>query len=99
MYKDLISYELADGVTEEHLLKVANDIIEIWMRNLPGFISWEICKDENGKYTDVVCWESAGHAKKAELEMINIPNAADWYGCYKPESIKGEKLFLVGGYE
>lgn len=54
MFKDLISYELADGIDEEHLLSVAKKIIEEWMNKLPGFQAWEICKQEDGSYTDVV---------------------------------------------
>jgi len=30
MYKDIINYELADGVTEEHLLEVAGDVLNEW---------------------------------------------------------------------
>ena len=99
MYKDLISYELADGVSEEHLLKVAREIIDSWMKNLPGFISWEINKTNTGIYTDIVYWESEEDAKNAEKEMANIPNAADWYGCYAPGSIKGTALFQLAIYK
>lgn len=93
MYKDLITYELADGVTEEQLLKVADTIIDTWMKKLPGFISWEIHKNaDNQTYTDIVSWETEADAKNAEKDMINIPNASDWYGCYKPDSISTVRL-------
>lgn len=99
MYKDSISYELADGVTEEHLLKVAGEIIETWMRKQPGFMKWEIHNDGKGLYTDIVYWENEEAAKKAEADMVNIPNAADWYGCYKEGSIVGKNLFFVAAFE
>ena len=61
MYKDIITYELAEGITEEHLLEVAQDIIDNQMKNLQGFISWEIHKGEDAQYTDIVSW--ASHCK------------------------------------
>ena len=87
MYKDIITYELAEGITEEHLLEVAQDIIDNWMKNLPGFISWEIHKSEDVQYTDIVSWASKVDAKNAELEMMKIPNAGKWFACYKEGSI------------
>ena len=87
MYKDIITYELAEGITKEHLLEVAHDVIENWMKNLSGFISWEIHSSESGQYTDIVSWASKVDAKNAEVEMMKIPNAGAWFSCYKEGSI------------
>ena len=95
MYKDIISYELATNVTQEHLLKIAQQIVEDWMKNLPGFIQWEIHTNNDGSYTDIVYWKSELAAKNAEKEMGNIPNASEWYGCYKEGSISSKKLKTV----
>lgn len=54
MYKDLISYELAEGKTQEQLLDVAQRIIVEWMKKLPGFIKWEIHESDNGVFYDIV---------------------------------------------
>ena len=98
MYKDIIDYELAEQITEEKLLKIAKQIITDWMKNQPGFIKWEIHQNSDGSYTDIVSWESKSAAKEAEKEMANIPNAADWYGCYKPGSIKTKNLTSLGEF-
>ncbi len=42
MYFDIITYELAEGVTEDHLLKVAEEIHSEWMKDVPGFMGWKI---------------------------------------------------------
>ncbi len=99
MYKDIITYKLADGVTEEHLLNIASQIIETWMRKQPGFIKWEIHKSNAGNYTDIVYWESKADAKTAEKEMANIPNANDWYACYENGSIESKNLEMIGTFE
>ena len=95
MYKDIISYKLAEGITEERLLKVASQIIKDWMSKLDGFIDWEITKNDAGEYTDIVHWTTKEAAKKAELEMGNIPNAMDWYSCYEQGSISSKNLTKI----
>jgi len=93
MYKDLISYELADGVSKEKLLTIANKILESWMSKQEGFVKWEIHQDvDTDGYADIVYWENVEAAKKAEKDMGNIPNAHEWYGCFKEGSISAKHL-------
>lgn len=92
MYKDIISYELAENKTESQLLSVAKKVHNDWMKNQAGFISWEINKNADGSFTDIVCWESKEAAKLSEKDMGNIPNAGDWYGCYKEGSISSKNV-------
>jgi len=99
MYKDIISYKLAEGVSEERLIEVAGQIIKDWMRDLPGFISWEISTNNDGGYTDIVCWKSTDDAKNAEKEMCNIPNAADWYKCYLEGSVVSKNTTKIKIFE
>jgi hypothetical protein len=98
MYKDIINYKLADGITEEHLLKVAGQILSEWMKDLDGFLGWEINKNNTGGYTDIVSWESKEAALAANEEMKNIPNSMDWYACYKMETIKSHNVTLLGKF-
>lgn len=98
MYKDVISYELAESISQEHLIQVANQIVNDWMKKLPGFIKWEIHNNADGSYTDLVYWESKEAAQNAEKEMINIPNAREWFACYKEGSISSKKLTLVADF-
>ena len=77
MYKDIISYEIAENTSEQHLLTIAKQIVETWMEKQAGFVKWEINYNKNGGYTDIVYWESENHAKNAEKEMVNIPNAQE----------------------
>ncbi len=97
MYKDIISYQLAEGITEEHLLGVAQDIIDNWMKKLEGFESWEITKNQDG-YTDIVSWRSETDAQNAEKEMANIPNAMAWFACYKQGSISTKKSLVLKSF-
>jgi len=98
MYKDIIHYELAENIIEEHLLKVAQQVIDSWMKNQPGFVKWEIHHNNKGSFTDVVYWQSEKDAKNAEKEMVNIPNANDWFACYKEGSISSHNLTPVAQF-
>ncbi len=98
MYKDIIHYELAEDITKEHLLKVAADIVKTWMKDLPGFLEWEIHENENNTFTDIVYWQSKDDAKNAEKAMAEIPNAAEWYQCYKEGSITSQHLHLLAKF-
>lgn len=97
MYKDIITYELAAGVTEEQLLSVGQQIVNDWMKSLNGFVSWEIHQSATG-YTDIVTWETKEDAKNAEQEMVKIPNAGVWYACYKEGSISSTNLTRIAGF-
>lgn len=98
MYKDLISYKLAENISEDHLLKIASDVLEDWMNKQPGFIKWEIHREGDGDYTDIVYWESDDAARKAEADMVNIPNAGDWFACYEEGSISSKHLYHVATF-
>jgi len=100
MFKDIITYELNDGIDQQHLLNIASAIIESWMSKQVGFIQWDIHKDAIGDgYTDIVYWESHAAAQAAEQQMGNIPNAADWFSCYKEGSISSQNLEQVGSFK
>jgi hypothetical protein len=99
MYKDIISYQLAEGIDQQHLLNVASDIIDSWMSKQAGFIRWDIHKNaSDNSYTDIVYWESEKDAKNSEKEMMNIPNAGDWFACYKEGSITSQNLHQVASF-
>lgn len=98
MYKDLITYELAEGITESHLFQVAERVLNEWMSKQPGFLAWEINKDRDGNYLDIVYWASEQDALNSQKKMTDIPNGHEWFACYKEGSIKGQNLFLLKAY-
>ena len=76
-------------------MKIAQQVVTDWMKNLPGFIKWEIHSNNDGGFTDIVYWKSKADAKNAEKEMINIPNAGDWFACYKKGTISSKNLTVI----
>lgn len=98
MYKDIITYELAENTSKEQLIKIAEQIVNDWMKNQDGFIKWEIHTNNDRSYTDIVSWKTEEEAKKATKEMVNIPNATDWYNCYKEGTISSKNLTTIAEF-
>ncbi len=80
------------------LLDVASGVYNNWMSKQSGLIKWEIHKSDDGGYTDIVYWESEEDAKRAEADMVNIPNANDWISCYEEGSISSRNLNQVAKF-
>lgn len=98
MYKDIITYELAENVTTEHLMDVAKKIVTDWMAHQEGFVKWEIHTNKNGSYTDIVYWQSEENAKLAEKSMATMPHAGDWFACYKEGSITSQNISKLASF-
>ena len=99
MYKDVISYKLAEKISEDRLLEVAEAVLESWMSKQEGFVKWEIHRNSDRDYTDIVYWNSKDAADKAQADMVNIPNAGDWFSCYEEGSISSKNLYHVATFE
>jgi len=50
-----------------------------------GFVKWEIHKNNEGNYTDIVYWKSKEDAKKSEKYMVNIPKLENGLDVTKKE--------------
>ncbi|MGB1248089.1 MAG: hypothetical protein ACPG4Z_04330 [Chitinophagales bacterium] len=98
MYKDIISYKLAEGISQDDLIRIAQRVFNEWMKKQTGFIDWEITVDTNGNYTDIVSWQSKKAAKQAEKEMMNIPNGGEWFACYKEGSISSKNISQIAKF-
>lgn len=98
IYKDIINYELAENISVEQLVSISKRIVNEWMENQDGFIKWEIHSNSDGSFTDIVHWNSKDDAKKAESEMAKIPNAEEWFQCYKPGSVNSKHLKLIAKF-
>ncbi len=107
-YKDIITYKLADGVSEAQLLAAAKPVVDGWMKKQKGFMGWEINRLADGSFLDLVYWENEACAKECEKNMRGEGKSADlaldpvlsgaWYGCYDMQSVKsvnGTSIFMV----
>jgi len=68
MYKDIINYELAEGISIEHLLEIAQRIATTWMHKQPGFVKWEI--HTNSEASDWFACYKEGSINSKNLSVI-----------------------------
>lgn len=93
MYLDIISYSLAEGVSEEKLLEEADKVLNSWMTYQEGFFCWQIGKKTGeNQYMDIVSWRSKEDAKRAEENMKDIAKDSGWLACYDMSSISNAPL-------
>ncbi len=92
MYKDIITYQLADGITEDRLIEIASLVYNDWMKDLEGFVSWEITREHDGEYKDIVSWNHAEDARASEKLMADMPHGEDWIALYKPGTIRSNPV-------
>ena len=100
MFKEIVKYELNENIDEEHLLKISAKVIELWLSKQEGFVRWDIHKNTDGPgYTDTLYWNTKADAKAAEESMPTIPNAVEWFFCFKDGSMQVEGLELLGSFK
>ena len=68
----VIEYSLATGADEQAFLKTSSALTPE-LAKLKGFIKRELRKGENGKWRDIVYWQSRKDADQSEFDIPNIP--------------------------
>jgi len=91
MFKDIISYQLAEGKSTDDLHAVAVKVHKDWMQNQDGFLGWEINENADGTFTDIVSWENRAAADVANENMATMPHSAEWMSCYKMETVTSKR--------
>jgi len=97
MYTDIIHYELNKELDQEALLEICTEVHEKWMKDLDGFVSWEINHSNENHFVDLVVWESREHmtASHKKMKMMQSKLRNDWQGCYVPGSIKSKNVSQI----
>ena len=68
----VIEYKLVPGVSEQKFLETSAALTPE-LAKLRGFIKRELHKGGNGRWRDVVYWQSRKDADQSELDIPNIP--------------------------
>ncbi|MCL2444549.1 antibiotic biosynthesis monooxygenase [Candidatus Saccharibacteria bacterium] len=65
----LISYKLKKDSSEQGFLAASKKCHNEVLSKKPGFVSWQVLRQEDGTYADLVTWESLAHAEAAESDQ------------------------------
>jgi len=67
-------FELAEGVSDETLLKASNTFQNEFVNAQKGFIRRELLKGKDGQWVDLIFWESKEDAEKV-MENVESSDA------------------------
>ncbi|MET0969401.1 MAG: hypothetical protein ABWY18_09400 [Tardiphaga sp.] len=66
---EVTTFRLAAGLTMRGFIK-ANEDIDAWLIDQPGFVSRRICQRADGTVVDVLVWASAKAGRKAAAGVV-----------------------------
>ncbi|MBI5406008.1 hypothetical protein HY972_03175 [Candidatus Kaiserbacteria bacterium] len=88
----VIEYQLAKGVEEQAFLDASAALMSE-LAKLRGFIKRELHKGENGRWRDIVYWQSRKDADQSDLDIPNIP------ACMKCIALMDHKDMTIAHFE
>ena len=88
-----ISYKLKKDASVEDFLIASKGCNDEVLSQQPGYISWDVLRDGD-TWVDVVKWETAEDAKKAETAGSANPASSHFYSFIDMSSCKLQ-LYLV----
>ena len=68
----VIEYKLAKGADENAFLKASAALMPE-IKTLKGFVRRELHKGEDGRWRDIVYWESRKDAAQSEIDIPTLP--------------------------
>ena len=83
---EIVTFHLNSDVTQDAFLNAARATDSI-VRAAPGFISRQLSKGEDGRWTDYILWQSMQDAKAAAQTVIKQPEFAAFGQAIDFESI------------
>lgn len=77
---ELVVFELNEGVTHDEFMATV-EAVSRWVATQPGFISRELVySPEEGKYTEIVWWQTRQAADAAGEAAMNSASCAPIFG-------------------
>jgi hypothetical protein len=72
---EIAKYKLISGTDESIFLQDSINAQKYFLDKQPGYLNRELCKWDNGEWTEIVYWDNMINAKNAETEVgKNIQN-------------------------
>ena len=71
MIVEIIRYKLCKDTETDKFLKAAEKMIPD-LKNQPGLINWQLCKEENGSWLEILHWNRLEEAKTAAKRVLGV---------------------------
>lgn len=84
---EIVTFELADGVSDAQFVSLSQHS-EAYVRTSPAFMSRNLSKGPDGRWTDYVLWSDGAAAMALGADFSKQPFAAALMAAIKPGSEK-----------
>ena len=71
MIVETIQYRLREGIKKEDFLEAAKKMVPD-LKKQPGLIDWQLCKEENGNWLEILHWNTLKEAKTAAKRVLEL---------------------------
>jgi hypothetical protein len=83
---EVVVFRPLGGVSQDVLETAARGLTPI-LRAMPGFVSREFAKSEDGQYVDIVNWADMESAKHAAEVAMSIPACLEFFKLIDPSQM------------
>jgi len=84
---EVVIMKVKSGISDNEFLQAAKSVDET-VSKLPGFISRDLAKDENGNWIDIVHWSDMESAKNAAEAIMQSQTCGIFFGMINEQSMK-----------
>ena len=83
---ELVKFNLVEGSTDQDFVQ-ANDKLNDWVKQQPGFQSRKLIKQQDGSWLDVVQWASLEQAQSAGEKFMADLGDSQCMAMINPETV------------
>lgn len=92
---EIVLFKQNPGVSDESLLSAARGIDEI-LSTMLGFKSRHILRASDGRWVDLVWWNTLEEAEQAAEKVMSLPKCQKFFGLIEQESMQFLHASLPG---
>ncbi len=84
---ELVIFKLNQQYQNQQVVNAAEKINPV-LKNMPGFIKRDLGRTEDGRWTDVVYWESLEEAQAAAEKIMQVEEAQQFFGMISEKNMQ-----------
>ncbi|MEL6562571.1 MAG: hypothetical protein AAFQ94_30660 [Bacteroidota bacterium] len=84
---ELVIYKVKEGVTDGKALLAATSVND-FIKSQPGFIARKLSQSPDGKWVDMIYWESLTAAQNANEKAMKSPATASFFDIISQKEIQ-----------
>lgn len=95
MVIELVLFRLLENSTDEEVVEVSDKINPV-LQKMPGFISRNLAKTDDGQWADIVYWDSMVNAQKAAKNILEHSECEQYFGMIDQSTSRMQHFEILG---